>query len=529
MSDPPVAVRPTTVEDHGVGTQITAGLEDQASTSKQGLPPINRRIFIVSACALVVLVAVSGRYGYHRDELYFLAAGHHLAWGYPDQPPLVPLLARLLSALDPGSVVVLRLPSAVAAAGTVMLTGFLTRELGGRGPAQLLAAGAMATSTLLYGADHYLNTAAFDLLAWTLLLWLVVRILRTRHQRLWLIVGVVAGVALFNSDLVAFLMAAIVVGIAIAGPRRVLASPWLWVGGAVAALLWAPYLVWQAKHGWPQLTVSRSIAAGRSGTSQPRIQLLPFQLVLISLYLAPVWIVGLVQLFRRSALRWCRAIAWAYPLLAVVFMVTGGKSYYLAGMLPVFLAAGAQPTIDWVGRGRASRRRAAVGIAFVLTAVGTASFTLPVLPVSALHRTPIVSLNYDEGETVGWPTYVSEIAGVYDQLPVPERSATAVLASNYGEAGAVERYGPASGLPAVAYSGQDGFWYWGPPPASTRAYIVVGFTRTTLIRHFDVCRPGIRLDNRVHLKNDEQGVPVRLCTGLRGSWTTVWPQFQVLG
>lgn len=528
MSDPPVAVRSTTVEDESVGAEISAGFGG-APTSKRELPPINRRIFVISVCTLVVLVAVSGRYGYHRDELYFLAAGHHLAWGYPDQPPLVPVLARLLSALAPGSVVVLRLPSAVAAAGTVLLTGLLARELGGRGPAQLLAAGAMATSALLYGADHYLSTAAFDLLAWTLLLWLVVRILRTQDQRYWLIVGVVAGVALLNSDLVAFLMAAVVVGIGLAGPRRMLASPWLWVGGAIAAAIWAPYLMWQAQHAWPQLTVSRSIAAGHSGTSQPRVQLLPFQLVLISPYLAPVWIVGLFHLFRRPTLRWCRAIAWAYPLLAVVFIATGGKSYYLAGMLPVFLAAGAQPTIDWVHRGRSSRRRAAVGIAFVLTAVGTVSFTLPVLPVSMLHRTPIESLNYDEGETVGWPTYVEQIAGVYDQLPVSERLATAVLASNYGEAGAVGHFGPADGLPAVAYSGQNGFWYWGPPPTSTRTYIVVGFAQTILDRHFDACVPGIRLDNRLQLKNDEQGVPVRICTGLRGTWATAWPQFQVLG
>jgi hypothetical protein len=504
-------------------------LEDDASAPGVELPPINRTIFLVAAGTLAVLVAVSGRYGYHRDELYFLAAGHHLAWGYPDQPPLVPLLARWLSAIDPGSVVVLRLPSAVAAAGTVTLTGLLARELGGRGPAQLLAAGAMATSALLYGADHYLNTATFDLLAWTLLLWLMVRILRTRNQPLWLIVGVVAGIALLNSDLVAFLLAAVVAGIAIAGPRRVLASPWLWAGGAVAALIWAPYLVWQAQHGWPQLTVSRAIAAGSSGTSQPRILLLPFQLVLISPYLSPVWIVGLLQLFRRSAFRWCRAVAWAYPLLAVVFIATGGKSYYLAGMLPVLLAAGAPPTVDWIHRGRSNRRRAAVGIALVLTAVGTVFATLPVLPESALHRSPIVSLNYDEGETVGWPTFVDQIAGVYDQLPASHRPVTAVLASNYGEAGAVEHYGPGFGLPAVAYSGQNGFWYWGPPPTSTRTYITVGFSRATLDRHFAACVPGTRLDNRLHLDNDEQGVPVRICSGLRGTWATVWPQFQVLG
>ncbi|MGH9097711.1 MAG: glycosyltransferase family 39 protein [Acidimicrobiales bacterium] len=527
MTHPPFVVQPTTAE--GDADLNGPGSEDQPSTRARELPPFNRTIVIVSAGTLAVLIAVSARYGYHRDELYFLAAGHHLAWGYPDQPPLVPLLARLLSAIDPGSVVALRLPSAVAAAATVTLTGLLARELGGRGPAQLLAAGAMATSALLYGADHYLNTAAFDLLAWTLLLWLIVRILRTQDQRLWLVVGVVAGVGLLNSDLVAFLLATVVVGIVIAGPRRVLSSPWLWAGGAIAAVMWAPYLVWQAQHGWPQLTVSRSIAAGSSGTSQPRIQLLPFQLVLISPYLAPVWIVGLLQLFRRSALRWCRAIAWAYPLLAVVFVATGGKSYYLAGMLPVLLAAGAQPTVDWVSRGRSSRRRAAVGTAVTLTAVGTVLATLPVLPVGALHRTPIVALNYDEGETVGWPTYVSQIAGVYHRLPPSQRPTTVILTSNYGESGAVEQFGPADGLPGVAFSGQNGFWYWGPPPTSARTYIAVGFSRSTLDRHFEECTPGVRLDNRLQIKNDEQGAPVRICTGLRGAWPTVWPQFQVLG
>ena len=519
---------PLAVQSSGVEADVDR-TEDQPSTPARDLPPINRTIFVVGAAAMAVLVAVSARYGYHRDELYFLAAGHHLAWGYPDQPPLVPLLARLLSAIDPGSVVVLRLPSAVAAAGTVTLTGLLARELGGRGPAQLLAAGAMATSALLYGADHYLNTATFDLLAWTLLLWLIVRILRTQDQRLWLVVGVVAGGSLLNSDLVVFLMAAMVAGICIAGPRRVLASPWLWAGGAIAAAMWSPYLVWQAQHGWPQLKVSRSIAAGSSGTSQPRIELLPFQLVLISPYLAPIWIVGLVQLFRRSALRWCRAIAWAYPLLAVVFIATGGKSYYLAGMLPVLLAAGAQPTVDWVHRGHSRRRRAAVGTALVLTVVGTVLATLPVLPVSALHRTPIVALNYDEGETVGWPTYVSQIAGVYHQIPASQQSTTVVLASNYGEAGAVERFGPADGLPAVAFSGQNGFWYWGPPPSSSRTYITVGSSRSTVDRYFTGCVLATRLDNHLQVKNDEQGVPVRICTGLRGTWATVWPQFQVLG
>ena len=299
----------------------------------------------VAGCVAAVLVAMAGRYGYHRDELYYLAAGRHLAWGYPDQPPLVPLLARLSWQVAPGSVVVLRLPSAFAAAVVVAVAGLLARELGGQRAAQLVAAASMAVASLLLGAGHLLSTTTFDLLAWALLLWLVVRVLRTGNQRLWLVVGVVAGIGLLNKDLVAFLMAAVVAGIAVAGPRRIFASPWLWIGGTLAVVLWAPYLLWQARHGWPQLEVSRAIAAGSSGTSAPRALFVPEQLGLVSPFLAPIWIAGLVRLFRDPALRWCRAVGWAYVLLAAVFLALGGKPYYLGGMFPVLLAAGAQPTV----------------------------------------------------------------------------------------------------------------------------------------------------------------------------------------
>jgi 4-amino-4-deoxy-L-arabinose transferase-like glycosyltransferase len=210
----------------------------------------------VAGCVAVLLGATAGRYGYHRDELYYLAAGRHLAWGYPDQPPLVPLVARLLRQVAPGSLVVLRLPAALAAAAVVALTGLLTRELGGQRAAQLLAAASMAVAGLLLGAGHLLSTTTFDLLAWALLLWLVVRVLRTGDQRRWIVFGVVAGIGLLNKDLVAFLIVAVVAGIAVAGPRRILASPWLWAGGIVAAVLWAPYLLWQARHGWPQWEVT---------------------------------------------------------------------------------------------------------------------------------------------------------------------------------------------------------------------------------------------------------------------------------
>jgi 4-amino-4-deoxy-L-arabinose transferase-like glycosyltransferase len=479
----------------------------------------------VALALAALLIAFSGRYGYHRDELYFIACGQHLAWGYPDQPPFVPLLARLMTGLAPNSLVVLRLPSAAAAAALVVVTALLTRELGGRSVAQILACGVVALAPLVTGASHLLSTTTFDLPAWALLAWLLVRILRTGDQRLWLPAGLIAGIGLLDTDLVAFLILAVVVALLIAGPRATLRSPWFYAGGVLALALWSPYLAWQASHGWPELTVAHSIAAGGSGTSAPWWLILPEQFVLVSWYFSPVWIAGLWRFFRDPKLRWCRAAGVVYPVLAVAFMATGGKPYYLAAYLPVLVAAGAQPTVDWIARAR-TRRRVLIGAAFVISVLEL-PITLPVLPVSVVHDTPIVALNYDAGETIGWPAFVHEIATVDRSLPAAQRSAAIVLASNYGEAGAAQHFGPADGLPAV-YSGHNSYWYWGPPPASATTAIVVGYDRSQL-SFCGSLRLGTRLTNHVGVSDDEQGAPVWVCSELQTSWRALWPSQRFFG
>ena len=241
-------------------------------------------IVAIGAVLVALLMAFAGRYGYHRDELYFLAAGRHLAWGYPDQPPFVPLVARLLGPAH--SVAVLRIPAALAAAGITVVGGLSARERGAGRAAQILPAATLAVGAVVVGSGHTLSTATFGFLVWALLVWLVLRILRTGEERLWLVVGVVAGIGLLDTDLVLFLMAGIVVGALVSGPRRLLRSPFLWIGGGIAALMWSPYLIWQASHGWPQLAVSRSIAAGHSGSSTPRWLVVPEQFVFLSPWLA---------------------------------------------------------------------------------------------------------------------------------------------------------------------------------------------------------------------------------------------------
>ena len=498
-----------------------------APAPASGLPGSARRPVLVTAALLAAaLLATATRYGYHRDELCFLAAGRHLAWGYPDQPPLTPAIARAVTALAGDSLLALRAPSALTAAAVVVLTALLARELGGGRSAQVLAAATMAVSNVVLVVSHMLSTTTVDLLVWTAATLLVVRALRTGDQRLWLAVGAVAGVGLLNKTLVVFLLAALAVGLAVAGPRGVFRSGWLWAGGALALVLWAPNLWWQATHGWPQLDLSSAIAAGGSGTSMPRWAFVPFQLLLIGPALAPIWLVGLVRLLREPALRWARCLAVAYLFLLVVFLTTGGKPYYLGGLYPVLLAAGAPPIVAWARRRGGALRTAVTTLG--ISGATAAVLMLPLLPAAWLHLTPVTDVNYDAGETVGWPAFAATIARVHDALPPQERAGAIVLVRNYGEAGAVERFGPALGLPDT-YSGHNAYHAWGPPPPDAGTVIAVGMDEERLRAMFDSVEPAARIDNGVDLDNDEQGRTVWVCRGLRGTWAQEWPGLRRLG
>ncbi len=269
--------------------------------------------------------------------------------------------------------------------------------------------------------------------------------------------------------------------------------------------MWAPYLAWQASHGWPQVAVAQSIAGGGSGTSAPRWTLLPYQLLLAGVALSPVWVAGVVRLLRGPALRWCRAFGVTFTVLVIVFTVTGGKPYYLGAMFPVLLAAGAQPAVGWARRGRARPRTGLLAAALILTPLITIPVALPAVPVADLHRTSIVAVNYDAGETIGWPAYVRQIAAVYWSLPVVQRSKTIVVGSNYGEAGAVDHLGRPYGLPA-AYGVHNAYWYWGPPPASATAAVAVGFGRPTLTPVCGTLRLAAHLNNHLGV-NDDRAPP----------------------
>jgi hypothetical protein len=477
----------------------------------------------LAAGVAALLLATAGGYGHHRDELYFLRAGRELAFGYVDQPPLTPLLARAMDVLLPGSLTGLRLPSVLAAALVVLLTGLIARELGGDRGAQLLAAASMAVSAVLLAVGHTLSTTALDLLAWTALSWLLVRALRDGGP-VWLATGVVAGLALQNKTLPLVLLAGVPAGVLVAGPRAALASRWPWLGAAVALVIWAPNLAWQAANGFPVVALSAAIAGGSSGSSEPWYVFLPFQLVLVSPLLVPVWALGWWRLARDPALRTWRAFAVAYVVVAVLFLVTGGKPYYLAGFFPVLLAAGAPAVVGWARRGAVRLRGTLLGLALAVSAAMSALLMLPLVPVEELADTPIPDISYDVGETVGWPQFAATIAAVHATVPAGER--VAVLTGNYGEAGAVDRFLPAL---APAHSGHNAYWGWGPPPEEAGTLVVVGLEGAQLRRWFGSVELAARIDNGVGLDNEEQGEPVWLVRDRRVSWAQLWPQLRHIG
>jgi 4-amino-4-deoxy-L-arabinose transferase-like glycosyltransferase len=482
---------------------------------------MNPTVAVIAAAVTVLLVAFAAGYGYHRDELYFLAAGRHLDWAYADQGPVTPLIARAMSELDASSLTVLRIPSALAAGATVLLTGLLARELGGGRRAQAIAAACAAVGVLVLFTGHTLSTSTFDLLVWTAVSWLVIRAVRTGDDRLWPVAGVVLGLGLLNKPLPAFLAVGLLAGVLIGGPRRLLGKPSVWAAAAIALALWTPWLIWQVDHGWPQIEVSSSIASGESASSEPWWAIVPFQVLLISPLLAPVWIAGLVRLFRDPEVREARFVAWAWVVLAVVFMASGGKPYYLAGLLPALLGAGAVSVDRWLERGAATFRRALLGAALALSAVIGATIALPILPEG--DAGPVVEVNEDVGETIGWPELASTVADVYRRHP----PSTVILTRNYGEAGAIDRYGPELGLPP-AYSGHNGYGDWGPPPDADTPVIAVGLPPEDLAE-LGGCALAARIDNDADIDNEEQGASIRVCAGPPGGWPRAWDALRHLG
>jgi len=482
-------------------------------TQVTALPRLNRLVWVLASAVTVILLIFAGRYGYHRDELYFLLCAHHLNWGFVDQPPLTPAIAWLMDTIAPGNLTVFRTPSALISGVCVVLVALIAREVGGgRGP-QLFAAALVATSSAAFAFGHLLSTTTVDVLVWLLIIWLTIRVLRTGDTRWALLIGAVAGVGLLNKYLVGLLALGLVGGVLIAGPRRLLRSRWVLAGAALAVLVVAPNLMWQLANGFPQLDVAGEIASGDSSYAG-RSSALALQLVIVSPIATVVWVAGLVALFRRPEWRRYRAVGWAWAVVVALVLIGGGKGYYDAALLLALTGVGAVPVVEWAARGGVVLRRSALGAAVVLCAVIDAMLMLPIMPASSVPDA-VVAVNYDAGETIGWPAMVDSVERVAPPGAV-------VLASNYGEAGALSRHGS-----VPVYSGHMSVADFGTPPESADEVVAVGFEDPAYLERFFVSVERVgSVDVGVEVDNEENGAPIWLCREPRQPWSSLWPQLR---
>ncbi len=487
-------------------------------------PPFARGPVLGAAAAqAALLTALSAGYGYHRDELYFRMLPP--AWGYVDQPPLAPFLVRTFTLLADETWAI-RLPATLCAALSVIVVAAITREAGGGRAAQSLAAWGYGFAVMPLSFGHVAVTPAFDLPLWPAIVLCAMRALLRREPRWWLAVGALLGLATWLKLLVALLAVSLLAGLLLIGPRRPLRSPWLWAGALLAAAIAAPNAVYQWANGWPQLAVGAGLAEGNAG--HVRLLMWPFLLVLLGPPLVIVWWAGLRELLRRPAWRPIRGIAVALPILLGLVFAMGSQLYYPLGLLAAVYAIGCVPV--------AERRGTLPGVALDgpvrawvagwvgVNALAAALVGLPVLPEAWQRVVPVAAINPVARESIGWPAYVGQIAAVHDTLPPEDRARAVVLTANYGEAGAVDRYGPALGLPR-AYSGHNGLGELGPPPAERTVAVVVGDVRRDV---FARCEPAGTLAHPVP-GGEENGAPLAVCRDPRGGWAAAWPPLRHLG
>jgi hypothetical protein len=492
----------------------------------------------LSAAKLLIHALLANRYGYFRDELYFLDCGRHLDWGYVDHAPLIGLVARFALFLG-GSLPALRVFPAVAGAALVALTGLIAWRLGGGRFAQGLAGLAVIVMPIYLGMDSILTMNAFEPLFWMGCVYLLIRIMQSGQSRLWIPFGILAGLGLMNKHSTAFFLLAVGVGLLLSPERRELRKPWPWLALAVAFLIFLPNLWWQLQHDFPTLEDLRNVARIGKNVVLGPAAFLGQQVLLIHPVLLPVWLTGLGYLLigRRGRFR---ALGFAFATFFLLLFALKGKNYYLAPIYPMLLAAGAVAIEAGLARrARFGGRWARVAVVTLIVAAGavTAPLVLPLLapeqyvayqawlgvgppPTEVRHRGPLPQLF---GDQFGWEELTVEVARIYAALSPEERARAAVFANNYGEAGAIDLFGPHYGLPA-AISAHQTYFFWGPRGFRGDLLIVLQDNRQSLER---LCASVEQAGEHYHPWGmDEENGPIFVCRGLRTPLDELWPHLK---
>jgi 4-amino-4-deoxy-L-arabinose transferase-like glycosyltransferase len=489
----------------------------------------------MAALAVLVQVLTNSRYGYFRDELYYLAAGDHLAFGYVDFAPLIAWLARGSRLLFGDSLHAIRLLPALAFGGEVLITGAIARELGGKRWAMLLACLSVLVCPVVLANGGRLAMNALEPLFWMGCIWVLLLALNREQPRLLLGCGVLLGLGIENKHSTVFFLGALVAGLlATASGRRLIATRWFWMAAAVALLLALPNAIWQYQNHFPTLEDLRNVKALHKNVELPPLPFLWQQVMMLLPVTALVWIPGLgFLLFGRY-----RALGVTYLVFLAVIMALKGKDYYLAPIYPMLFAAGGVLWEQWTESRRGLRWvRFAVPAVVAALGVVAAPLVLPILPPERIapymEALGIKLARTENGMTgrlpqhfsdeFGWPEMVETVAGVYNSLPAAERAKTAILAGNYGEAGAIDFFGPRYGLPK-AISAHQNYYLWGPRQYTGESIILLEWGPKSSQRWCRSVDVGPAIAPYYGMGSEYYNV--RICHGLKKPLAEAWPEFK---
>ncbi|MCX2947094.1 glycosyltransferase family 39 protein [Lentzea sp. NEAU-D7] len=495
--------------------------EGVAARTGLAVPLARRPVAVVAVLYAALVFPFAGNYGLSADELYFRMLGDDPRWGYFDQPPLAPLLAKAGAVLFGDTAWGVRTPALLCGLAVVVLAALITAELGGGPRAQVLAAATSGTSVTVLVVAHFLLTNSPDLVAWSAVALFALRALLRGDGRWWLAAGATCGVATYAKYVVLLLPVTLVLALLVVGPRQELRTRWLWAGAGLTLLIGAPNVIYQAVNGWPQLVMARTLSDG-SWTDGLMFPL--YVAFLTGPAVALVLVAGVAGLLRRPRWRPARALGAAYLIgTALVLAVAPSGIDYTEGYLVPLVAAGWVIADEWLTRGR-SRLPVAVLVLSVFAVVQVAVI-VPVLPERMFARFPATSLTT---ETIGWERVARQTADAYAALPEGERSRAVVLTKNFGEAGALHWMRDDHPLPRI-YSGHNELYFRGSPPESADVVIAVGVDEDLLARDFRECSVAARIDNGHGLATMEQGRAISVCREPRAPWAELWPGYRLIG
>jgi hypothetical protein len=503
--------------------------------------------FALTAC--VVHFLFNGRYGYFRDELYYAACGQHLAWGYVDHAPLIAAIARLSRALFGDSLRALRVFPALSSGAKILLTGWIVRELGGHRYAQVLAGTAMLLCPIYLTMDSFLSMNAFEPVLWMLCVAIALRIIRTGQQRLWLVFGLVAGIGILNKHSTLLFGFSIFFGLLVTKQRRLFQNVWIWAGALIAFLIFLPNLLWEIDNHWATPEILQNVDRYKNA----HVSWLGFigqQALLIHPLATPICLAGLWYFLWSREGREYRFLGWSYLFLLFQFLIFRGRIYYLAPVYPMFFAAGAVAIESWIealqnkmeDRGRNwNWIRAAILAPLAVGGLVAAPLAVPILPLDTaaayanfwdvnrvrVEVEPSGKLPQLFADMIGWQHQVDVVAGVFRSLPADDRTKAAILAKNYGQAGAIEYFGPSYGLPRPI-SGHNNYYLWGPQHYTGEVVISVGIPIETLQPFFSRIELAGTIQNEYAIP-EENNIPIYICREPKMTLQKAWPLLKFYG